>query len=45
MYIYRLSSPLVACHEKEKNDKLDELHLGMAHQDLVLAYICLGAAN
>ena len=26
-------------------DKLDELHLGMAHQELVLAYICLGAAN
>ena len=30
---------LGASHDKGKNDKLEELHLGMEHQELVLAYI------
>ena len=38
MHIYRLLLS-GASHEKSKNDKLEELHLGMEHQELVLAYI------
>ena len=39
IFIYRISFLSDVCHEEEKEDQLDLLDLGIAHQKLVLVYV------